>query len=400
MTRATSEITDHHLCSRVSTLESTGIKVTSNPPSDYEESDIDESVQIDTWTSNTTSEGVKLDDIVFCPLPDCPTNQQYRRSGTILYLILSFFGAPSDKGDAAIRSSLRHEQLTRVLQVQQDERDNASWKRKCLFCRIVFHERSTLLQHMWDEHHLNIGAANGIVWLDAFLDVLERKLADLQCLYCERIYRDQATLRIHMRKKKHFKLRQSREYDKYYVVNYTDRNWRMRDGGSCDDDDESWEDWKDSGDGNDTMCLFCDDVEKSADLVCAHVKEKHRVDLYELRRDLTIYQYIALINYLRKQFISHRCFSCHHQCEILADLINHLEVSKHGIPKPPHELYDDPQYLFPTVDGDALLMVDLGDCDDEDEKKDMVVVAEPVEERVPDLRDMSVDERMEWLSNR
>ena len=61
----------------------------------------------------------------------------------------------------------------------------------------------------------------------------------LQCLYCERTFRDQATLRSHMRKKKHFKLKHSSEYDKYYVINYTDTRWGQVDHGN-DDDDDRW----------------------------------------------------------------------------------------------------------------------------------------------------------------
>ena len=119
-----------------------------------------------------------------------------------------------------------------------------------------------------------------------------------------------------------------------------------------------------------------------------------------------MYQYISLINYLRKNFVSHHCFSCAQEFELVSDLVAHLDEAKHEIPVPPnHELYTNPLYLFPTVDGDPLLMLDCDDADADLSRKEnepiILVVAEPVDEDiVTDLANLSVEARMDWLSSR
>ncbi|TPX30444.1 hypothetical protein SmJEL517_g05990 [Synchytrium microbalum] len=314
---------------------------------------------------------------------------------------LRIVGSAADARDAELRTRLKASILEEVLRVQQDERERDT-KRKCLFCRVVPDNRTSLLEHMWHQHNLNIGVADNIVYFDEFLNILEGKLTSLQCLYCEKTFKGQTVLRLHMRKKKHFKLRPCCEYDRFYIVNYTESRWGQENGGGADEDDENWDDWNEP-ESLQTMCLFCEHVEDTPLLLCQHLLARHGFDLLEHRKKLDVYQNLSLVNYLRKQFIILKCFSCLQPFQSVDDLEKHLDDEKHTVPLPPHSLYSDAQNFFPTVDGDPLLMF-LGEgenehADEDNTTDDTHVLAEPVH-KVPDLRNMSIEERLDWISTR
>lgn len=58
---------------------------------------------------------------------------------------------------------------------------------------------------MHDEHSLNIGLLDNLVFVREFLGDLRQKLDSLKCIYCELTFKSAIVLRKHMRKKKHFK---------------------------------------------------------------------------------------------------------------------------------------------------------------------------------------------------
>ncbi len=66
--------------------------------------------------------------------------------------------------------------------------------------------------------------------IDDLVHLLYRKLSENQCMYCQLVFRDGDILREHMRKKKHCKVAErNREFDQFFIVNYTGQIWRMAD---------------------------------------------------------------------------------------------------------------------------------------------------------------------------
>ncbi|KAI9478839.1 MAG: hypothetical protein EXX96DRAFT_595937 [Benjaminiella poitrasii] len=268
--------------------------------------------------------------------------------------------------DKDIREDMQRAKLNEVLKTQQDERENDSKiARKCLFCKIIGENRTTLFKHMFSEHNFNIGLPDNLVYVNEFLDTLEGKLSRLQCLYCEKTFTSPAVLRKHMRKKKHFKIAsKNRQYDRFYVINYLEpgKNWENfeKDTYESDDDkqDDSWADWEEDVQES-TMCLFDTQVLPSPKEALEHMKQTHHFDLTEIRKskDLDFYQVIVLINYIRHQSSISTCFSCEKTFDSELELTDHYShgncISKFIAMDA--SFWKDPRFLIPTYENDPLL---------------------------------------------
>lgn len=126
---------------------------------------------------------------------------------------------------------LRHKlQLEHVLKVQQFERTDTSYMRSCLFCRLNFEgKRREFLHHLSEQHNIQLGNADNLVFIGELLDVIEEKMNNLMCIYCEKTFTDRAVLKEHMRKKLHKRINpRNKCYDKYFVVNYLEvgKGWQ------------------------------------------------------------------------------------------------------------------------------------------------------------------------------
>ena len=65
--------------------------------------------------------------------------------------------------DCQIREYLQRKRLDAVLAVQQEERDDTSLSRSCLFCRESFTgNRAELFNHMAFSHSFNVGQPDNI----------------------------------------------------------------------------------------------------------------------------------------------------------------------------------------------------------------------------------------------
>ncbi|KAG0232231.1 hypothetical protein BGX31_005221 [Mortierella sp. GBA43] len=286
--------------------------------------------------------------------------------------------------DRTLRDEIQREKLNEILKVQEKERnEEAKQKRK-----------SILFKHMFAEHNFNIGLPDNLVNVNEFLDMLEAKLTSLQCLYCEKTFTSPAVLRKHMRKKKHFKISaRNRLYDQFYVINYLEpgKNWENfeHDRYESDDDrrDDSWADWDDALEEEETKCLFEEAYFHSAQAARDHMKVAHGFDLEGERHRLGLdfYQTITLVNYIRRQTMLDVCFSClskgphgngkkqpiDQDAEVDDEewLVKHLKESDCGakVPSMEADFWKDAQFLLPILENDPLLII-FGEEESDDER--------------------------------
>lgn len=102
--------------------------------------------------------------------------------------------------DKKIRDELQHLRLTALLEKQQEERNDRTFSRKCLFCKkICTGDRTLLFSHMFNVHKFNIGLPDNLVHVNELLDILQAKIASLQCIYCEKTFKSYSVLKLHMR---------------------------------------------------------------------------------------------------------------------------------------------------------------------------------------------------------
>ncbi|XP_052779243.1 zinc finger protein 277-like [Mya arenaria] len=295
----------------------------------------------------------------FCSIVRTSTTKE----GELGYYLLSDVH-PEDK---ELREFLQKRKLEVVLAAQQRERDNETFCRGCLFCREQFKgNRSDLFNHMAEDHSFNVGQPDNLVFTNEFLDILEEKLNSLQCLYCEKVFRDKTVLKEHMRKKQHRKINpRNTLYDKFYVINYLElgKNWenihKERDITECDFEDteseDEWAGWEET-DGQ-AVCLYCQFSSSSTDKLRLHMQELHDFDLHELklRLNLTYYQQVKLVNYIRRQVHLGVCIGCGEKFGERSVLLDHMHHSGHSSSVPDTSEWDQPQYFFPTYENDNLL---------------------------------------------
>ncbi|KAB1276515.1 Zinc finger protein 277, partial [Camelus dromedarius] len=250
-----------------------------------------------------------------------------------------------------------------ILEQQQQERNDNNFHGICMFCNEEFlGNRSVLLNHMAREHAFNIGLPDNIVNCNEFLCILQKKLDNLQCLYCEKTFRDKNTLKDHMRKKQHRRINpKNREYDRFYVINYLElgKSWEEvqleDDRELLDHQEDDWSDWEEHPVS--AVCLFCEKQAETIEKLCVHMEDAHEFDLLKIKSELGLnfYQQVKLVNFIRRQIHQCKCYGCHEKFKSKADLRTHMEETKHTSLLPEREIWDQPQYYFPTYENDTLL---------------------------------------------
>ncbi|KAJ8980408.1 hypothetical protein NQ317_009403 [Molorchus minor] len=261
---------------------------------------------------------------------------------------------------------LRHKlNLEFALQVQEFERNDKSYQRQCLFCRLIFEgSRPGFLEHLSTQHNLQLGNPQNLVYMEELIEKINKKIEGLQCLYCEKNFPDRNVLKEHMRKKLHKRINpHNTEYDKYYIVNYLeeDKDWQaiqkeddryaIRPGFE-ENSDEEYSDWNEQEDQ--IKCLFCDAKETNINVLCLHMDADHNFDFGQHTEDLNFYQKIKFINYIRKQRHDNKCFFCEEKVGDSAELRRHMEEQEH-YQMPDVKLFDQPEFYFPTYENDAFL---------------------------------------------
>ncbi|KAJ3286537.1 hypothetical protein HDU79_006419 [Rhizoclosmatium sp. JEL0117] len=333
-------------------------------------------------------------------------------------------GHPNTLTDLSLRHSLHKNKLTSLLTHQKTSlHTSPPPPRKCIFCKITPDSRQDLFTHMHQEHSFHLGNPLNLIDVDTLFTELEAKMAKGVCIYCEGVFPDTVVLRRHMRKKRHFKggvytapcpvtglqwklNPWNCEYDRFYLVNYSDfegRRWRDFEGVLDEDENEvdydqddemdedvdriatttpdkkrvqeelgDWEDWhadlEDLG-GEGTMCLFEDVMLPNVQEAVEHLETMHGFSLKGIKREyaLTEYGIIRLINYIRGCTAELTCFGCQNVFPTMEDLSVHYGTSGHhisGIPVKGDSFWREVEHLFPSYEGDPLL---TWDCEDEDE---------------------------------
>ncbi|GAB6031969.1 hypothetical protein CHUAL_010350 [Chamberlinius hualienensis] len=280
--------------------------------------------------------------------------------------------------DKAIREKLKRLRLESVLKQLEKERKDIHFDRICLCCSKEINGcRDTYFDHLSESHGLFLGHVNNIVFANQFLDLLDEKLnKKFECLYCEKIFKDGSSVKEHMRKKQHRVLNpKNSEFDQFYLINYLELDRRWEDILKEDDkeiqefEDDSEELW--GGGCTDSemniVCMFCNRMSRDAEIILLHMQEAHDFNLTLIRKTLKLnyYQQVKLVNYIRRQMYEKRCFNCLRTFSDPTDLQKHLTNEKHVAFIPDTNLFDQPQYYFPTYENDNLLIALYDDSPDD-----------------------------------
>nr|CAD7441686.1 unnamed protein product [Timema bartmani] len=79
--------------------------------------------------------------------------------------------------DRLLREGLQQKRLEWVLSKQAEERDDHSFSRGCLFCRQEFTgSRAEYINHLSQQHNLQLGRPENLVFTDELLDTIKHKL--------------------------------------------------------------------------------------------------------------------------------------------------------------------------------------------------------------------------------
>ena len=318
------------------------------------------------WKDRLTVTGTTLADI--CSVIRTNSKQTDPAPSELYYLLCD--NLPEDR---ELRMKVQRERLDEVLAMQQKERDDVGFSRVCLFCTRHFRgNRAELFHHMAEYHCFNVGHPDNLVYTEELLETIADKLRHLKCLYCEKTFKDAPVLKEHMRKKGHKRLHSGNlEYNRFYMVNYLEfgKNWkdieaeRDDDIQESDDDDSmaeagtsSWNDW-DEPCRMETVCLFCDFKSTEASFVFEHLVQCHGFNLSNLKAELnlTFYQQVKLVNYIRRQLHQNCCTYCGEKFHDHDGVLGHLNSTGHITKVPAISMWDQAEYFFPTYENDNLL---------------------------------------------
>lgn len=261
--------------------------------------------------------------------------------------------------DKRLRERLQNELLESALAQQKFERDDNTYSHGCLFCRQVIEPtRSEYITHLSTQHNLQLGKPDNLVYIDELIQTIENKMENLQCIYCEKFFKDRNVLKEHMRKKLHKRVNPDNElYDRFYIINYkgSNKNWKneRKRKDSAEDEPCDWSDWQEALTIS-IVCLICEDTFNSWESVIKHMKDEHNFDYESNAVDMDFYEQVKLVNYIRRQLYKNRCIICDLQLLSRQAVIDHMATENHLV-LPSKELWNQPEFYFPTYENDAFL---------------------------------------------
>lgn len=308
------------------------------------------------------------------------------------YYMITPDSLPEDK---LLREQLTITRLNKVLRIQEKERNDNEFSRQCLFCRKIFTgNRSVLFDHLVEDHNLNVGHPDNLVFVQDFLDEIETKLHSLRCLFCENLFTDWDAMKEHMRKKGHKQLNpDSKHYDRYYLINYLEhgRTFRTPDAVhvSWDNEEKDTNDWV--GRAESLICLFCSRSSGEFEELSQHMEEAHKFSFSHFR-SWPFYKKVKLVNHIRRAVRDNSCFSCKQKFETRDGLTHHLTSvgeGEHASHIPSNEL-DEADNFIPVLENDLLLSYLPDDGEDEAEELDAeLVIGEEI--RKIDLNELPIE---------
>ncbi|XP_003490408.2 zinc finger protein 277 [Bombus impatiens] len=278
--------------------------------------------------------------------------------------------------DKTLRHEIHQAKLEWVLSEQARERKDINFNRGCMFCRTEFSGlRITYIKHLAQKHNLYLGKPDNLVFIDEFLDKIQAAIENLICIYCEKLFKDRTALKEHMRKKLHKRINpNNKEYDKFYINNYLEpgKSWRHKqnthtendvvgDQSSENEDEDTWSDWNDEGIG--ISCLFCTYSDKHFHRILTHMKAEHDFDFKIASKDLTFYQKVKVVNYVRRQIHLKQCVFCEMKVDTV---LEHMKEENH-FKIPSQKVWDQPEYYFPMNENESFLYnLDTSSTSDEE----------------------------------
>ncbi|KAL0106729.1 hypothetical protein PUN28_015342 [Cardiocondyla obscurior] len=287
--------------------------------------------------------------------------------------------------DKTLRDEIHRAKLEWTLAQQAAERADTSFKRGCVFCRTeICGSRAAYIKHLYQKHNLYLGKPENLVFVDELLDKIQKNVESLICIYCEGTFKDRTVLKEHMRKKFHKCINpHNKAYDKFYINNYLEpeKTWKKKPaisqtnsdagGGSSENEDEecSWSDWNDESIG--IMCLFCNYNNNEFTCILKHMKKEHSFDFEEIVKDLTFYQKVKVVNYIKRQIKLQRCIFCETESD---NVLEHMKKQQH-YKIAAQKIWDQPEYYFPMSDNDSFLY-NLDATSNSDEESDVENVTE------------------------
>lgn len=323
------------------------------------------------------------------------------------YYLLSDI-VPKDK---QLREDLLKKTIDKALARHQFERVDDAFIRGCLYCRNSLETtRYSYVEHLFSKHFLQLGKPGNLVFIDELIDLIEDKLTNLVCIYCEKIFKDRPTLKEHMRKKGHKRINpENKAYDRFFMCNYkmketqpkvTERKFfnpkapprsqkcRKEEATVFDSDDNDWSDWQDRDQELEIICLFCPLMENDFDAITSHMTQTHQFNFDEVTCDMSFYQKVKLVNYIRRKIHLKQCFSCEVTSDSIDGLMAHMIISKHVTCHASD--YEKAEFFFPTFEDDSFLC-HLDNFNDESEMSDdsgAVVISEDRIEIVNEAAEM------------
>lgn len=288
--------------------------------------------------------------------------------------------------DKTLREEIHRAKLEWVLSEQAKERTDTSFKRGCIFCRMEFVGlRIIYVKHLAQKHNLYLGKPHNLVFIDEFLDKIQTTIENLICIYCEKLFKDRTALKEHMRKKLHKRINpNNKEYDKFYINNYLEpgKTWRYKEinykendevgeQSSENEDEDTWSDWNDEGIG--ISCLFCTYSDKHFHLILTHMKTEHDFDFKIASKDLTFYQKVKVVNYVRRQIYLKKCVFCETKVD---NVLEHMKEENH-FKIPTQKIWDQPEFYFPMCENESFLY-NLDTSSTSDEESDIENAADIV----------------------
>ncbi|XP_018045117.1 PREDICTED: zinc finger protein 277 [Atta colombica] len=281
--------------------------------------------------------------------------------------------------DKTLRDEIHRAKLEWTLAQQEAERADITFKRGCIFCRTeICGSRAVYIKHLYQKHNLYLGKPENLVFVDELLDKIQNNIESLICIYCEGTFKDRMVLKEHMRKKFHKSINpHNKAYDKFYINNYLEpeKTWERKQanlktksdigGGSENEDEESsWSDWNDES--ITITCLFCNYSNNEFTCILRHMKEAHSFDFEETVKDLTFYQKVKVVNYIKRQIQLQRCIFCETKSD---NVLEHMKNQQH-CKIATQKVWDQPEYYFPMSENDSFLY-NLDATSNSDEESDV-----------------------------
>lgn len=305
--------------------------------------------------------------------------------------------------DKQIRSELQKKTIEKVLARHQFERVDKNFTRGCLYCRNSLDTtRYSYVEHLFGKHFLQLGKPENLVFIDELIDFIEEKLTELVCIYCEKVFKDRPTLKEHMRKKGHKRINpENKAYDRFFMCNYKMKETptKAHDGKFNDqrtaapknrqyqrkkseeptvfnDDNSDWSDWEERDQEIEIICLFCTHKHNDFNALTQHMTEAHEFNFDDVARNLSFYQKVKMVNYVRRKVHLKQCLSCDESFESVGELMSHMAKFHHIGMKETD--FEKPEFFFPTFEDDSFLC-HLDNFNDDDEGSDdsgAVVISE------------------------